>query len=290
MPALNLPNLNFNIDSGTDKQTLEQIVDSLSKYRKELNFLLMNLDTDNMPFIESKLTDIDGNLSSVVQTVDAINLTVGSNTGDISNLQIQANSISSTVAGNTGDISAVTQTANAVTLDFANLKTLTGGQQINNGVTTISPTGIKVQHTNFPGQYSEMRADGFIRKWAYGEGAYLNDIYIIQNISSGNSYSYPITKTLTLPTRFKNRTNTKILLVPRLFKESDLTYFVSASQVKRWTSQIMLSLNVESTNFNLTYPTIVVSAYLYIKKFSEATETYDEDWNDVTFDLIAIGV
>jgi len=114
MPALNLPNLNFNIDSGTDKQTLEQIVDSLSKYRKELNFLLMNLDTDNMPAVTGLIEDAFGNMSSISQTVDAINLTVSNAVGDISNLQIQADSIISTVGNNTGDISTVIQTANGI--------------------------------------------------------------------------------------------------------------------------------------------------------------------------------
>jgi len=114
MPALNLPNLNFNIDSGTDKQTLEQIVDSLSKYRKELNFLLMNLDTDNMPVVAGLIEDAFGNMSSISQTVDAINLTVSNAVGDISNLQIQSNSISSIVADNSNNISSLTITSSQI--------------------------------------------------------------------------------------------------------------------------------------------------------------------------------
>jgi len=121
MPALNLPNLNFNLDSDTNKQTLEQIVDSLSKYRKELNFLLMNLDLSNMPVVEgvidginSSVTDIDGNMSLIRQDVNGILLATG-NDGSLASFQLDINGIQSQVSNNVGNISDVTQTATDIT-------------------------------------------------------------------------------------------------------------------------------------------------------------------------------
>jgi len=260
MPALNLPNLNFNIDSGTDKQTLEQIVDSLSKYRKELNFLLMNLDTDNMPFIESKLTDIDGNFSSIIQTVDD------------------------------------------VTLNFSNLKTLTGGQQINNGVTTISPTGIKVQHTNFPGQYSEMRADGFIRQWAYGQAKYLNDIWVSTITSTdGNSYiTEPPATRIYLPQSFRGRQlTTEVFLTVSGLNNTQLgsKYDITSTGVRLawYGTWLDIEINIVGQNWDVASPYIDIKAFTYVNgpvipSYSNPTGgNFTENYRKISFTVMLVG-
>ena len=61
------------------------------------------------------------------------------------------------------------QTANDVRFEFIQLKNLSTGQELSGGRTTINRDGIRVEHTGLGGQYSEMRADGFVRKWQYGE-------------------------------------------------------------------------------------------------------------------------
>ena len=120
MPAINLPSSNFNIDGSTDKDTLNNILDTLQLYRKELNFLLMNLDGENMPSIIGRIEDGEGNISLINQTIDTIQMTVANNAGDIANLQITADNISAAVANNAGDIAQLSIRADSITSEVAN--------------------------------------------------------------------------------------------------------------------------------------------------------------------------
>ena len=120
MTAINLPSLSFNIDESSNKEALNNILDTLQLYRKELNFLLMNLDGGNMPSILGRIEDGEGNISNISQTVDEISLTVKNSAGDIGQLQIKADQISATVANNSGDISSLTVRANNIESKVAN--------------------------------------------------------------------------------------------------------------------------------------------------------------------------
>ena len=138
MTAINLPTVNFNINESTSEETMEQILDALIKYRKELNFLLMNLDFQNMPQvgdtvqgINELVGEMDGNFSVIQQTQNGILLATGGdgtlasfqvgigqikqqvsdNYGNISDVTQQVGGIQSTVSTNTGNISTVTQKA-----------------------------------------------------------------------------------------------------------------------------------------------------------------------------------
>lgn len=149
MTAINLPSLSFNIDESSDKETLNNILDTLQLYRKELNFLLMNLDGDNMPSILGRIEDGEGNVSNISQTVDEISMTVANSAGDISNLQITANQISAKVADAQGNIAALELTAKGLT---STVSSHTGQiSQINQ-----TASGIQTQVTNQAGQISSL--------------------------------------------------------------------------------------------------------------------------------------
>ena len=141
MPSINLPTLDFTINSNTNKKELEQILDTLVKYRKELNFLLMNLDADNMPSIAGLIQDAYGNISLISQSIDEIRLLVADaenniasltvqsdnimllvsdNSSNIASLQIRADSIESSVADNASNISIVEQTATQIQSTVSN--------------------------------------------------------------------------------------------------------------------------------------------------------------------------
>ena len=163
MPSISLPTINIPEEGLKSKETTENILDTLQKYRKELNFLLMNLDLDNMPTIGGLMGDLEGDYSLISQTVDGIILSVGNVAGDVSALQLQADSISATVANNTGDIaslvitaqgiqtqvtdnlghiSTLTQTATSITSQVASLNTEVGSffsqiNQLSNEISSI---------------------------------------------------------------------------------------------------------------------------------------------------------
>lgn len=147
MPAINLPNLSFDIDGSTNKETLNNILDTLQLYRKELNFLLMNLDGENMPSVIGRIEDGEGNISLINQTIDGIQMVVSNNIGDIANLQIMANNISATVANNSGDIAQLELTAKSIQTTVTNH----AGE-----ISSIKQTaqGIQTQVSNQAGQIS----------------------------------------------------------------------------------------------------------------------------------------
>lgn len=120
MPAINLPNINITEEGLNNKKTMENILDTLQKYRKELNFLLMNLDEDNMPSVIGRIEDGEGRISLINQAIDEIQLLVADNTGDIAQLTVRADEIAATVANNAGDIAQLQITANSIQTTVAN--------------------------------------------------------------------------------------------------------------------------------------------------------------------------
>lgn len=122
---LNLPNITI---TGNNN---DEIVNVLQRYRKELNFLLMNLDLDNMPNVANKLTDINGNMSLIQQDIDSILLTVQNAQGDIAALQITADSIQSQVSDVQGNVSNLIQTSNLIASQV---------QDLQGNVSTLSQT------------------------------------------------------------------------------------------------------------------------------------------------------
>jgi hypothetical protein len=120
---LNVPNITI---TGNNN---EEIVNVLQRYRKELNYLLMNLDLDNMPNVANKLTDIEGNYSIIQQEVNSILLSVGDIEGNVSALQIQADGIQTQVMDIEGNVSSLVQTAEGlqtrVSTAEGNISTLT---------------------------------------------------------------------------------------------------------------------------------------------------------------------
>ena len=170
MPNINLPTIDFTINSGSNKQELQQILDTLTKYRKELNFLLMNLDGENMPAIAGYIEDAFGNISSIQQTIDGINITVSNAVGDISSLQVQADNISALVGNNAGDIASLVIRAGLIETmvgnnagDISTLTQTTQGiqTQVSNNtgaISTVTQTaqGIQTQVTNNAGQISSV--------------------------------------------------------------------------------------------------------------------------------------
>ena len=141
MPAINLPTIDIDKEDFKSKETMEQILDTLIKYRKELNYLLMNLDVDNMPLVGGLIGDIEGDYSVLQQTVEGVQIQVGNQAGDISDLNIRADAITATVGDNAGNIGQLQVQANsiqgAVTDNAGDIATLTiTAQGIQSQVTT----------------------------------------------------------------------------------------------------------------------------------------------------------
>lgn len=116
---------NFRLDQPTigssPEEDIQNLHDTLMKYRKELNFLLMNLDQDNVPVLGKFMEDSEGNFSEILQTIELIELRVGNNEGDISRIQIKADEIELMVLDQESSIATLSLRADEITLEVAAL-------------------------------------------------------------------------------------------------------------------------------------------------------------------------
>lgn len=147
-------------------------------------------------------------------------------------------------------------------------------------VVRIDGNRIRVSHDG-TNQYSEMRADGFIRKWQYGESEYLNDFHVITNLRTDNKYDTPRLLTLTLPQRFRNRSRVEVLLILHEFHTS----LLFPPEIRR---ALDLVLKVDSINLNTSSPNVKLYAYLEETLEINRGSPYTF-YHDIGFDLIVIG-
>jgi hypothetical protein len=57
-----------------EKETIQNLMDAVFKMRKELNFILYNLDDKNIPQLAKIIGDIDANHTAIIQTENEISL------------------------------------------------------------------------------------------------------------------------------------------------------------------------------------------------------------------------
>lgn len=164
--------------------------------------------------------------------------------------------------------------------DISNIKNLKPGT-LQGGITTINNERVRVEHGS-TNQYSEIRADGFVRKWEYGESEYLNDIYAFTHISSdtwGDDWNYMY---IDLPERFRNR-KVEVFLVLEGFRFYPLFY------LNEYLEELEIVLDVYSKRMYQSPPQIVVKAYAKKRhKHSSTGQNYIQ-YTDLNFSLLVIG-
>lgn len=168
MPAINLPAINITESDLNSKESMNQILDTLQKYRKELNFLLMNLDIDNMPIISERIENIEGDYSILQQSVDGISMEVGNIQGDVSTLTLTTEGLQSTVSSHSTQLESqstqITQLSNSINLkatvgDVVNYLNINQtGVQIN--ASNIDLTGVTTLYSQTSGRYARYNALG----------------------------------------------------------------------------------------------------------------------------------
>lgn len=166
--------------------------------------------------------------------------------------------------------------------DINNIKNLKPGT-LKGGITTINNERVRVEHGS-TNQYSEIRADGFIRKYPYGEAAYLNDIHVITSLASSNDWASPNLIRVTLPQRFFDRgDDIKVLLFLKGFETSHLSLY------ERYLRKISLHLEIVKIETIALNPWVDLYAYVKIEFVDETTGEREFKYRDVDFDLMVIG-
>lgn len=97
-----------------DKQTMDNLMDTVMKLRKELEYTMYHLDDDNIPDLAKMKGDIDGNHTMIIQTNNDITLLAADVAGNKSQIQVQAGQISSLVTDVSGNTSAIIQNSNQI--------------------------------------------------------------------------------------------------------------------------------------------------------------------------------
>lgn len=112
MPLVRLPQAE---ELGNDKETIKHLIDIISRYRKELQFLLMNLDTKNIPMMQNVVDDVEGNKTAITQTSQDINLLAQDISGNQASINVNANAITNLVTDVDGNKTSITQNADSIT-------------------------------------------------------------------------------------------------------------------------------------------------------------------------------
>ena len=132
-----------------------------------------------------------------------------------------------------------------------------------------------------------IKANGFVRKYQYGEARYLNDIYAIEIINKGVSgSSEPPPITITLPETFYKRED-----------ETEIMLIIQHPQYQLYASDIAESYQIRYTyrarviekNFNYVNPQITIEAFTYWWFVNSQGAVLKREYRPLHTHLIAIG-
>lgn len=99
-----------------DRETIQNLMDTVTKLRKELEYLMYHLGDANIPDLAGMKGDIDGNHSLILQAEDNIALLVTDVAGNTSTINLHSNQIALLVTDVNENTSAITQQAGQIAL------------------------------------------------------------------------------------------------------------------------------------------------------------------------------
>ena len=163
-----------------------------------------------------------------------------------------------------------------------------GAFSFNHNVVKFTDSGLRVMHS-LSNQYSEINYDGFKRKWEYGESEYLNDFYIMTNLSSGIDRQEPVQVVVYLPERFKNRTKIQAMIIPKGFDTPNLIAIRNEGDATFVTYGLSnLKLHVHLSVITGSTPRVLIDCYLKTtRRYYDGSESVI--YREMDFDLIVIG-
>jgi len=134
------------------------------------------------------------------------------------------------------------------------------------GAVTIDKDKVRINHGSIS-EYSEMRADGFVRKWGHGEATYLNDIYITNVYIDVAGSSPPSAFRVLLPESFRGRSGKvkEFVAISRIMLTT--TTAVNDGHPTEFTMSYNTTIEIIGRNFNAEIPYIDVRAYAEYSEF-----------------------
>lgn len=120
MPSVKMPRPSTPAYAGTVEDRMRALEDSTIRLCKEIDFLLMNLDQENVPVLGEFMKDANGRFSQITQTVSSLDLKVGDVIGDIASINIDIDGIGLQVKDVEGDISRIDVDVDGIDLRVKN--------------------------------------------------------------------------------------------------------------------------------------------------------------------------
>lgn len=108
----------------TDKETIINLMDTVIKLRKELEYALHHLDGNNIPSLSDIVGDIDGNHTLIEQNEGSINLLAADVAGNEAQIIIQADEIQQIVTDINNNLTSITQNADEIILHASRINTV----------------------------------------------------------------------------------------------------------------------------------------------------------------------
>lgn len=128
MPEIKLPYP----QEGKDLQdTVNNLLDTQLIYRKELEFLLLNLDNDNVPELDRIVGDIDGLHTRITQTETDITLLAQDVSGNTSSINVNAEQITLLSSDIEGNKASIKVNADNISLAVSDIEGNTAAIQVN---------------------------------------------------------------------------------------------------------------------------------------------------------------
>ena len=162
-----------------DKETVNNLFDTVIKLRKELQYTLMHLDEDNIPGLSEIVTDVAGNTAQLLIQAGQISTLVTDVAGNSSSITQQAGQISTLVSDVSGQQSLITQLSGEISLKVSD-SDITASliiSRINGGTARINAANIDL-----------------IGATTFRQGINTDYIQIGQNILTFKEYSSGLTK------------------------------------------------------------------------------------------------
>jgi len=144
-------------------ETVDILMDTVLKLRKELQFLMYNLDDENVPGLNSIVEDVSGNYTLIQQNANSITTLAEDVSGNYTLIQQNATSITSLVSDVNDNYSLIQQNASDITLKVSTSEYTASiiVSKINGGTAVIDASNIEL--TGITKIYDPVNASNYLR-------------------------------------------------------------------------------------------------------------------------------
>lgn len=158
-----------------------------------------------------------------------------------------------------------------------------------NGIVQFTPTGLRVAHNVAKDQYSEIRYDGYVRKYQYGEDYYLNGIHLATyTFDKSYTTTKPTAVRVSLPQSFKGRGSKLKVFLTQTGMSMVIGNMNTSGTVTNISTHLDTVLRVVASNFDATTPYVDVESYI-TQQWKSSGGLSGTDYGKLDFMIMVVG-